>query len=112
MSRRSLNSTVPHLPRMAASMALILAVVLGAAGCGEATGAFHDSGGRPDCRIHQAAMPDKDYTGVTTADTQAILAMLRYLTAHRAQAYCDGRPASSTDRAWSMLYQRFTEAQS
>ena len=105
-----MSSIARQLSRMATGTALGCAIALGTAGCGQATGAFQESGGRPDCQIHQAAAPNTDYTGGSDADTWAILAMMRYFTAHRAQAYCDGRPASSADRAWSTLYQRFAAA--
>jgi hypothetical protein len=90
----------------AAPAALLVAVTacwLTACG-GDRTGAFQDAGGRSDCRVHQSALPGTPYTGGANGDTEAILAMMRYYTAHESQPYCDGRVATSLDQAWTSLY--------
>ncbi len=57
------------------------------------------------CMEHQAEKPGTAYTGGESATTVLVLKMLRYYTANRTVAgYCDGKPASGTDRAWAQLY--------
>jgi hypothetical protein len=95
--------------RASALAAILLAVTTGIFGCGGTnTGAFQDAGEQPNCQVHQRASPSRDYTGGENADTQAILTMMRYFTAHGEQPYCDGRSPSPLDKAWSDLYVRLS----
>lgn len=88
---------------------LIMAAVTSLAGCaGTHPGAFQDTGGGPNCQIHQTQTPSKAYTGGAGGDTLANLTMMHYHVAHQAQPYCDGRPPTKTDKIWSDLYTRLT----
>lgn len=80
--------------------------VLTVGGCasGDSKGAFRTADG--SCQIHQSALPSTAYTGGVNGDTEAILIMMGSYTAHGTQPYCDGRPATAVDRAWSRLYVR------
>lgn len=93
----------PH--RTAGAATLVMAAVTSLAGCGGAhPGAFQDTGGGPDCQVHQTHTPSKAYTGGADGDTLAVLAMMHSHVAHRAQPFCDGRPPTKTDKTWSDLY--------
>lgn len=104
------NAKPSHAVRRRASRVSTLlasAALLAAAGCGtQSRGAFRDDGGRAGCQVHQTTQPGAAYTGGANADTEAVLAMLGYLTAHGDEPYCDGRPPNGDDRAWAALYAR------
>jgi hypothetical protein len=95
------NSAFPA-GRKATAAGALLALAL--SGCGTHQGRFRLEGGRPDCRVHQTEKPGTAYTGGVNGDTEAILGMMSYLTAHGSQPYCDGRPPNDIDRHWSALY--------
>lgn len=80
------------------------AITIGGCASGPGKEAFRIADG--SCQIHQSAMPSTAYTGGANGDTEAILAMMGSYTAHGTQPYCDGRPATAVDRAWSRLYAR------
>lgn len=93
------------------------AVLLGAAlaltacgGSGPRTGALvtGPAATHPTCRVHQAAMPGHAYTGGSHGTPVAVLTMLRYYTAQGALPFCDGKPATPQDTAWTRLYTGLT----
>ncbi|MFC9324280.1 hypothetical protein [Kitasatospora sp. NPDC057015] len=92
-------------PRPALLAVLIAAAALG--GCAASDeGALDTQAGTaaPDCLVHQAKSPGSRYTAGTGADTGAVLEMMRYYTANGTKGFCDGKPATATDRRWTDLY--------
>jgi hypothetical protein len=106
------------MPRPAGRRAALLAVVTVAAvaGCssGKGQAEFHVQGGvRPDaatrsCQLHQTETPTSGYRGEAASDPTLELPFLAYLTANGNKPYCDGKPATGTDRDWAHLYVRLT----
>ncbi|WP_406210175.1 hypothetical protein OH807_40160 [Kitasatospora sp. NBC_01560] len=95
----------------AARQALLPAVLLPAAallaGCaGAGTGSLDAQSATPSptCLVHQTNQPADRYTAGANSDTRSVLEMMRYYTANGTKAYCDGKPATSTDRRWTELY--------
>jgi len=89
--------------------ALVVAgLALTACGSGSDDGRFvtGDEGAYPlPCLEHQPAKPGKAYTGGETAETTAVLKMLRYYTANKAvRTFCDGKGPNQNDRRWVDLY--------
>ena len=81
--------------------------LLAAAGCGtRSQGVFRDDSSRAGCQVHQTGQPGTAYTGGTNGNTEAILAMMSYLTARGDEPYCDGLPPNGSDRTWAALYAR------
>jgi len=60
----------------------------------------------PGCLVHQSHEPADRYTAGRDADTAAVLEVMRYYTANGRTPYCDGKPPTTTDRAWQQLYLR------
>ncbi|MCX5207860.1 hypothetical protein OG689_00740 [Kitasatospora sp. NBC_00240] len=58
----------------------------------------------PTCLVHQAKAPGSRYTASERADTKSVLERMRYYTANGTKDFCDGRPATGTDRRWTDLY--------
>ncbi|WP_329172389.1 hypothetical protein [Streptomyces sp. NBC_01477] len=101
----------PSRPALTAAL-LFAAVALTACGAsGPRTGAL-DRGSpdaHPTCRVHQHVLPGSDYTGGKDSAPLAVLDMLRYYTSQRALPFCDHRPATAQDTAWTGLYHRLTQ---
>lgn len=104
------NTPASQRPICTTAVAAILfaATATGLAACGVHTGAFQNDSGSPNCQVHQSNHPSTAYTGGTKGDTLAILTMMHYYTAHRAQPFCDGHPATATDKDWTALYTRLS----
>ncbi len=87
---------------------LVTGLALSACGSGSDDGRFvtGDETAYPlQCLEHQPDKPGKAYTGGETAETTAVLKMLRYYTANKAvRAFCDGEGPSQNDRRWADLY--------
>ncbi|MFE0462976.1 hypothetical protein ACFW1A_27350 [Kitasatospora sp. NPDC058965] len=100
--------TAPRRHRAPAVLALAVALCSFAAGCGDSSsrGGFdaQPATPSPSCLPHQQQAPDTRYTGGTKSDPMSVLTMMRFYTANGTKAYCDGRPATATDRAWTELY--------
>ncbi|WP_328912333.1 MULTISPECIES: hypothetical protein [unclassified Streptomyces] len=100
----------PSRPARTAAL-LLLAVALTACGAsGPRTGAL-DQGSpdaHPTCRVHQHVLPGSDYTGGKDSSPRAVLDMLRYYTSQRALPFCDHKPPTAQDSAWTGLYDRLT----
>lgn len=81
-------------------------LALGAlAGCSSAPAVFNDEGQQPaGCLTHQAGEPGANYTDREQRNTGQVLALMRYYTAFGTMPFCDGAPASDSDRAWAQLY--------
>ncbi|MFD7989171.1 hypothetical protein ACFV4M_38130 [Kitasatospora indigofera] len=58
----------------------------------------------PTCLVHQSKAPGSRYTAGEHADTGSVLELMRYYTANGTKDFCDGRPATGTDRRWTELY--------
>ncbi|WP_035851461.1 hypothetical protein [Kitasatospora azatica] len=58
----------------------------------------------PTCQKHQSQEPGTRYTDSENSDPMSVLEMMRFYTANGAKAYCDGKPATATDRQWTRLY--------
>jgi hypothetical protein len=103
MPRRPNDRSAKH--RAVITVVLLAVATAGLAGCGgDHTGDFQSVGGSQNCQIHQSAAPGTHYTGGVNGDTESILAMMSYYTAHGRQPFCDGHPATQIDQAWSGLY--------
>ena len=91
-----------------------LAVIslLAAAGtaCGHGSGgaAFTVGADGSTCLVHQMHKPTTAYEGGTTGTSTDVLAFLGYFTAHGTQKFCDGKSATTTDKAWGELYVKLT----
>ncbi len=102
------RGSLRRAPHMAAA-GLTLALLLSGCGSGSDDGGVFATGDESAyplaCMEHQAEKPGAQYTGGERATTALVLKMLRYYTANRTVAgYCDGKPPTSTDRAWAQLY--------
>lgn len=100
-----------HARRRRARWPLRLAAPLlagGLLGCQQSTpGApvFNDEGGRPlTCMAHQTHRPTSAYNGGDRANTELVLAMLAYYRTNGTKPYCDRKPATEADVAWTRLY--------
>ncbi|MDF9816215.1 hypothetical protein [Streptomyces sp. SPB162] len=94
--------------------ALFVLGALALAACGSSaarTGALDTTSDskNPTCRTHQIVMPSQDYTGGNDANTLAVLAMMKYYTAKGTVPFCDAKPATAQDTAWSRLYTNLTK---
>lgn len=86
----------------------VVAVLVALAGCSSPPdpGPVFDDEGRQDvaCMAHQPEEPGARYTDREMRDSAEVLTMLRYYTANGTKPYCDGAPATETDRAWARTY--------
>lgn len=96
----------PALRRLA-PVALLAAALTACAGV-EPAGLVTPSGFQPgataDCLLHQTDEPDAAFAGGTSAEPRSQLRFLAYYTAAGKRPFCDGGPATETDRAWARLY--------
>ncbi|PYC76264.1 hypothetical protein C7C46_22560 [Streptomyces tateyamensis] len=77
------------------------------AGCGSSDDGSFDAQPAtpsPTCLQHQQQAPGHRYTGGEESDPMSVLTMMRFYTANGTRAYCDGKPATATDRQWTQLY--------
>ncbi|WUH90206.1 hypothetical protein OG900_08870 [Streptomyces sp. NBC_00433] len=102
--------TSPSRPAHTAAL-LLTAIALTACGAsGPRTGAL-DRGSpntHPTCRVHQHVLPGTDYTSGPNSAPLAVLDMLRYYTAQHTLPFCDHKPPTTQDTAWTSLYNRLT----
>ncbi|MCZ4103475.1 hypothetical protein C8250_000510 [Streptomyces sp. So13.3] len=102
------------LPTRTHWAALLVLGALALTGCGsseERTGALDTAsdGKKPACRAHQSLLPSPDYTAGRNAKPLAVLGMMKYYTAMGAVRFCDGKPATTQDTAWTQLYISLTK---
>lgn len=99
---------MPNHRRLRRTVALLVPVaVLATAGCGDDPGPVfnNQSGQQIRCLQHQAEPPGTRYTADPQhRDPGAVLAVLRYYTAHGRKPYCDGAAPTEADRAWAQFY--------
>lgn len=96
--------------RRARAVTVALAAVSAVAACGSsvpAASAF-TVGTTKTCLVHQKHLPQGAYRGGMSANTGLELHFLAYFTAQGSEPYCDGKPATKDDRAWSALYAQLT----
>ncbi|WP_052443243.1 hypothetical protein [Streptacidiphilus neutrinimicus] len=88
--------------------AALLAAAALLSGCTATEGALNAQPDTPSptCLVHQSKNPATRYTAGTSADTLSVLEMMRYYTANGTKPFCDGKPATATDRRWMELYMR------
>lgn len=99
----------PRPARLLPLLCLIVPCLTLLAACGGGPdGSFDAQPGTPSpsCLPHQTQVPGVRYTGGQAADPRAVLEMMRFYTAHGTKAFCDGGPATATDREWISLYGR------
>ena len=103
---------MPHTLARRAALAVLLAAA--AVGCSTAAPAtlvtqpdFHPGGAVP-CLMHQADRPDAAFEGGPGSQPTSQLTFLAYYTAGGRAPFCDGQPATATDKAWAQLYARLT----
>jgi hypothetical protein len=99
----------PRPPRQLSLLFLLLPCLPLLAACGGAPdGSFDAQPGTPSpsCLPHQRQSPGVRYTGGQASDPRAVLEMMRFYTAHGTKVFCDGGPATATDRQWTGLYGR------
>ncbi len=65
-------------------------------------------GATPPCLLHQTEQPNSAYQGGESAQTLQELTFLAYYTAAGKEPFCDGQPATDTDKAWGQLYAQLT----
>jgi len=58
------------------------------------------------CQVHQDVVPSGAYAGDESADTIAMLDLLRYWAENGEKAYCDGEPAGEADLLWAETAER------
>jgi len=58
------------------------------------------------CQEHQDVVPSGAYAGDESADTVAMLDLLRYWAENGEKPYCDGEPAGEADLLWAETVQR------
>ena len=111
---------MPRFTRVAGFSAASLLAAAAIAGClsgtktpaGPAT--FHVPDGfvvqaaSQSCLLHQTDAPTKEFTGGTAATLALQLPFMAYLTANGTKAFCDGKPATDTDKKWAELYVTLT----
>ncbi|WP_052707769.1 hypothetical protein [Streptomyces rubellomurinus] len=100
---------MPTTGRCRALPALVVALTLCSltTGCGgNENGSFdaHPATPSPSCLQHQQQEPGTRYTGGEKSDPTSVLTMMRFYTANGTKAYCDGKPATTTDLRWTQLY--------
>ena len=61
-------------------------------------------GATATCLLHQTDQPDRAFAGGAEAEPRYQLQFLAYFTAAGRLPFCDGGPATETDRAWARLY--------
>jgi hypothetical protein len=66
-----------------------------------------DAASRP-CQLHQTDRPTSAYRGGQAGEPTLELPFLAYFTANGNKPYCDGGPATGTDRQWAQLYVELT----
>ena len=100
--------------------ALVVLLAAAAVGCGSAppdqraapavlvTQPDFRPGGDAPCLLHQAEQPNAAYQGGPDAQPTPQLTFLAYYTAAGRKPFCDGQPATATDKAWAQLYARLT----
>jgi hypothetical protein len=82
-----------------------LGVLAGCGGKGTGVGAFNDEGNRTlSCMAHQTMAPDAANRPGSSEDPERVLTYLHYYTVNGHKPYCDGNPATATDRQWLALY--------
>ncbi|MEE4546320.1 hypothetical protein V2S66_30710, partial [Streptomyces sp. V4-01] len=104
------EGSMPSPTRLARTVILTLAVAA-LTGCGAPRTGALDRGSpdtHPTCRVHQHAMPGPAYAGGKDSAPLAVLDMLRYYTSQRALPFCDHKPPTAQDTAWTTLYTRLT----
>ena len=65
-------------------------------------------GATPTCLEHQTAQPNSAYEGGDTSQPTPQLTFLAYYTAAGKKPFCDGQPATDTDKTWAQLYVQLT----
>ena len=60
------------------------------------------------CLLHQTDAPTKEFMGGPSASLALQLPFMAYLTANGTKAFCDGKPATDTDKKWADLYVTLT----
>ena len=60
------------------------------------------------CLMHQTERPDTAYAGGPDSQPTPQLTFLAYYTAAGRRPFCDGQPATATDKAWAEVYVRLT----
>ena len=100
--------------RTAAALAPVAAAVSAAAlvlgGCtlgGPQEGTFVlPEAAAVSCQEHQDVVPSDAYAGDASADTVAMLDLLRYWAENGEKSYCDGEPAGEADLLWAETVER------
>ncbi len=103
------------MPRtLVRNAALAVLLVAAAAGCSTPAPAalvtqpgFHPGSSVP-CLMHQTDQPDAAFEGGPGSRPTSQLTFLAYYTAGGRAPFCDGQPATATDKAWAQLYARLT----
>ena len=100
----------------AVAAAVIAAVVVLATGAGASSDSAavfvtqpgFAPGATPPCLEHQTAEPNSAYQGGDTSQPAPQLTFLAYYTAAGKLPFCDGQPATDTDKTWAQLYVQLT----
>jgi len=68
----------------------------------------YQPGATPPCLLHQDEQPNAAYQGGEDSQSVPQLTFLAYYTAAGQEPFCDGQPATDTDKAWAQLYVQLT----
>ena len=110
---------MPRSTRIAGYGAALILASAALAGCSSAKApagpaTFHVQDGfvvqaaSQTCLLHQTDAPTKEFMGGPSASPSLQLPFMAYLTANGTKAFCDGKPATDTDKKWAALYVTLT----
>lgn len=116
--RRRVVWTVLALAVVGAIIATVVILVSGAGASSDpadapavlVTQADFQPGATPPCLMHQTDQPNSAYEGGPDSQPPQQLTFLAYYTAAGKLPFCDGSPATDTDKAWAQLYVQLTTA--
>ena len=112
---------MPCSTRVAVCGVALTIAAAGLVGCSSATSAAPATGATfqlppgfavqaaaQTCLLHQTDPPTKEFMGGPSASPAVQLPFMAYLTANGTKAFCDGKPATDTDKKWAELYVKLT----
>jgi hypothetical protein len=111
---------MPHVTRVATCALALLVASGGLSGCSSSSKApagpatfvtqegFSVQAATQPCLLHQADAPTREFMGGPSSSPAVQLPFMAYLTANGTKAFCDGKPATGTDKKWADLYVTLT----
>ena len=112
---------MPRSTRVAVSGVALAIAAAALSGCSSSTSAAPATGAKfqlppgfaiqaatQTCLLHQTDAPTKEFMGGPSASPTEQLSFMAYFTANGTKAFCDGKPATDTDKKWAELYVTLT----